>query len=787
MSLKNLKNTIHKHHLPEADPAEYEKKYRMFFDSAPIGLGISRIDGTITDFNEKMMEITGYSKTELFKIKIIDLFNNPEDCRALFKKLEQGPAITDYEVKLKKYDGTAFDAQLNISPISIHNSKEYLTSLTDITEYNTVKKALCESEERSRYLADSSIEAIIIDKGGICLEANRAAAEMFGFSSPDEMTGIFELDLIASESYERVRKHILEKSEDSYEALARHKNGNNFPVEIRAKLIPYMGFTARVTSIRDITGQKGSEAEKEKMEAQLRQSQKMEAIGTLAGGIAHDFNNILSGIFGYTEIALNRTNRSDPVRKYLEQILQAAKRASELVKHILTLSREQDQEQKPTSITPIIQETAMLLRATLPTTISINTNITSNSDLVMADPSQIHQVIMNLCTNAAHAMREKGGNLTINLENVEINAQSAAIDPDLHEGRYLKVSVTDTGEGIPGKIINRIFDPFFTTKQKGEGTGLGLSMVHGIVKNHKGAITVTSKPGEGSEFDIFLPQTLELLQTAESEETLSLPGGNERILLVDDEAVLVELIKEMLENLGYKITARTSSLEALEAFKFNPDGFDLVITDQTMPNMTGINLIKEIRKIRENMPVILCTGFSGQINPENARLIGIREFLYKPISSKDISEAVRRSIDRHDEKKETANPKRSGPKPAPVKKILIADDMTSIQDITCVVLNSIGYETDTASDGEEALLKIKNNDYAIVFMDINMPVMGGIEATKKLRRDIKSKIPVIALTGLDTDNNKDIYFEAGINDCISKPINFDELKAILKKWLNEER
>jgi signal transduction histidine kinase/CheY-like chemotaxis protein len=389
---------------------------------------------------------------------------------------------------------------------------------------------------------------------------------------------------------------------------------------------------------------KQAEEQEKKLETQLRQAQKMEAIGTLAGGIAHDFNNILSAVIGYTELALINIPKESSLQNHLQQVLKAGSRAKDLVKQILTFSRQAEQEVGPFQIKLIAKEALKLLRASLPTTIEIRQDIQSDST-VLADPTQIHQVLMNLCTNAGYAMQETGGTLEVSLTNVELDSHFTGRHSDMAPGPHLRLTVSDTGHGMTPDVLERIFDPFFTTKGPGEGTGMGLSVVHGIVKSFGGTITVYSEPGKGSTFHVYLPIAEDLKDEGETEVIEPLPTGNERILLIDDEQPLVDIGKQMLERLGYEVITRTSSIEALELFRAQPDRFDLVITDMTMPNMTGDKLAMEIMKIRPDVPVILCTGFSPAITEEEANAWGIQALLEKPLLRHDLAKTIRQVLD----------------------------------------------------------------------------------------------------------------------------------------------
>ncbi len=381
--------------------------------------------------------------------------------------------------------------------------------------------------------------------------------------------------------------------------------------------------------------------ERRNTETRLMQAQKMEAIGTLAGGIAHDFNNILSAIIGYTEIALDDAPDKSAYREDLLQVLNAGYRAKELVKQILTFSRQNQKEYQPIEVTYIVKEAIKMLRATLPSTIEVRVKIAvSRQSRIMADPTEVHQVIVNLCTNAAHAMREKGGTLDLELSEVAVGESNPLPNPELNPGEYVRLVVRDTGIGMSEEIMPRIFHPFFTTKSRGEGTGMGLSVVHGIVKNCKGVIEVQSSPGEGSTFSIYFPRvTLELSgPVVDSEDT---PSGKGHILFVDDEEALVEMGKKMLQSLGYQVTSTTSSLDALEAFKALPYFFNLLITDYTMPHMTGIDLTREVKRIRPGMPVIVCSGYNEEINEKTASAYDIEGFVSKPFDRQTIARTIK--------------------------------------------------------------------------------------------------------------------------------------------------
>ncbi len=384
-----------------------------------------------------------------------------------------------------------------------------------------------------------------------------------------------------------------------------------------------------------------------KYERQLQQVLKIQAIGTLAGGIAHDFNNILFPIVGYTELTMDEVPEGSVAHNNLAEILKAANRARDLVQQILTFSRQSGQERKPTKVQYIIEEALKLLRASIPASIEIIHEIDEDCRPVMGDATQIHQVIMNLCTNAYQAMQDKGGRLTVSLKEVDISYEETVEKIGMQPGKHLRLAVTDEGCGMDASVLDRIFEPYYTTKEQGKGTGLGLSVIHGIVKNHRGDITVSSALGKGSTFQVYLPVIEDDIVATEFEPTNGTAKGNERILLIDDEEQIVSMEQQMLENLGYQVTARTNSEEALREFSQQPQNYDLVITDMTMPHMTGDQLAKKLLDIKPDIPVILCTGFNEDITEEKALAMGIQKFVMKPVIKNDLATTIRTVLDQN--------------------------------------------------------------------------------------------------------------------------------------------
>jgi PAS domain S-box-containing protein len=519
-------------------------------------------------------------------------------------------------------------------------------SAEDVTERKHAETLLRENETRYRELVENANSIILrMDRAGRLLFFNEYAQRFLGYSA-EEVLGRNVADTIVprTDSMGRDLHAFIADIGRHPELYATSENENirrdGTRVWITWTNKPLYSETGEVEEIlcvgNDITERRRDEEEKRQLQSQLLHAQKMEAIGTLAGGIAHDFNNILAAIIGYADIARDEVEAGTPLAKDLDQVLKAGHRAKDLVKQILAFSRQA--EDQPVSFYPaaVVKEAIKLLRPTLPATIAISTHIEAEAGPVRIDPTQMHQMLMNLCTNAFHAMEDKGGELDIRLRRVELDTLDVAASPSARPGAYIELAIGDTGSGIPSELIDRIFDPFFTTKVLGKGTGMGLSIVHGIAKSCEGFVTVDSLPGQGTTFHVFLPVVVEERPTPVSTEEL-MPHGSEHILFIDDEEMLTTMAKTMLERLGYVVTVRTSSLEALTTFQNQPDRFDLVITDLTMPGMTGLDLSRRLLQIRPSLPIILCTGFSTLVSEEKARTMGIRALAHKPLAKKDIA------------------------------------------------------------------------------------------------------------------------------------------------------
>jgi len=642
--------------------------------------------------------------------------------------------------------------------------------LQEIAERKRAEELLGESEKKYKTQFEAALDAILIADAetGILLDCNRAASELVN-RAKSELVGKHQRMLHPPEEVEgefstAFRQHLENKGGEALEAQVITKDGEIRDVLIKASHYELKGAKLLQGIFHDITNRKRAEEERAHLEARLQQAQKMEAIGTLAGGIAHDFNNILAALIGYTEMALDEAEEGSLLRQNLREVLIAGNRAKDLVKQILAFSRQAEQESKPVQIRPILKEALKLLRATLPATIAIRQDIQSDSD-VLADPTQLHQVLMNLCANAGQAMEAKGGILEVSLADVELDPDFTAEHPDTRPGPYTKLTVSDTGHGMTPEVLKRIFDPFFTTREVGKGTGMGLSAVHGIVKTCGGAVIAYSEPEKGSTFNVYLP-VVERQGEPESVSDAPAPRGSERILFIDDEETLVHIGKQVLESLGYEVTTRTDGTEALELFKSQPDTFDLVITDMTMPEVTGVDLAQEFMKIRPAIPVILCTGFSAKMDEEKSKAMGIRAFVPKPALKLDMAKTVRRVLDSRQETEKR-----------PKARILIMDDDAQIREMLRQLLERAGYEVAEAPDGRQGIRLYRQAPADLVITDIIMPEKEGLETIRELLRDFPD-VKILAISGggrVLADEYLRLAKQFGAERTLAKPFDQKEL------------
>jgi two-component system cell cycle sensor histidine kinase/response regulator CckA len=620
---------------------ESETRLKSILESMQAGvIVVDSETGCVVDVNRAAADLIGAPKARIVG-QVCHKYLCPTE-QGCCQAANPGQAVHNSEGLLLAEDGARKHVLRTAVQVELAGRTVLLESVIDITERRQAEQALRDSEERYRRLFEMESDAIILADAetGQILDVNHAASELYGYGI-EEMLGLKVFDISA----EPEKTALAIRQEDTLVRLRHHKrkDGTVFPVELAGRRSDLGGKRVFLAAIRDITDRMQAEAEKDKLEAQLRQAQKLEAIGTLAGGIAHDFNNILAPIIGYAELALYDGHLQPSLRNNFGQILQAALRAKDLVGQILAFGRyKKEQPKVAEDIGVIVKEALKLLRASLPATVEINHNI--EPGFAFADATQIHQVLINLCTNASHAMDGKGV-MEVNLTGVYLSESDLASGPivDLKPGSFLRLSVSDTGCGMNPELLERIFDPYFTTKEAGKGSGLGLAVVLGIVKRHKGAISVQSMLGKGSTFSIYIP-TQEGVAAVTAAPVHDLPTGTEKILMADDEQMLLEMSTQVLGQLGYQVTTARDGRHALEIFSSGSDQFDLLITDYTMPGLTGIDLIREIRRVRSNIPAILCSGFAEKLTENTVMEPGV-ELIIKPFGIKDLSQTVRRVLD----------------------------------------------------------------------------------------------------------------------------------------------
>ncbi len=611
-----------------------EERFRSMVEHSHEGIVIINEKFRLIYVNSVFSKMIGLNPVELIQKDFRTFFADGSfDLAAQLVDPEEklNPPARSAECDMKCATTSCQRVLINFSLIKDTKGTKFIVAqVLDITERYRSEIELRKSEEKYRLVVENASEAIFIEQDGKIKFCNPKTLEICGYTK-DELQQMPWTSLKVAQDFP-----IGTSSNSAYRILTKQKIEKW--IDVNQVNIEYDNQSAALNFVRDITEQK-------LLEDRLKMSQKLEAIGTLAGGIAHDFNNILSPILGYTELVMEGMPKNSHDYNNLVQVYQAANRAKDLVLQILTFSRQSDQEPRPLRIQLIVHEALKLLRAAIPSTIKFKININSKCAPVNADPTQIHQIVMNLCTNAYHAMMTKGGVIGISLDEIYINKEDAVDYKGINSGPFICLSVSDTGHGMDTTVLPRIFEPFFTTKEKGLGTGMGLAVVHGIVKNHKGHIDVYSEVGKGSTFKVYLPIEQQTITSAEQINLDEIPRGSERILVIDDEGYIVQMLVQMLESLGYTVEARTNSNEALELFLLDPFYFQLVITDQIMPQITGDILARKLLSIRKDIPIILCTGFSEFIEKEALQDIGIRDLVMKPVLKSELARVIRKNLD----------------------------------------------------------------------------------------------------------------------------------------------
>ncbi len=623
----------------EATLLEGQKQFQVILETIPVPIVINRShDYSIVYVNDPAATLFGLSKEQLLKRKITD-FIDPFCKQALSERLAETQILSDFEINGRMIDSTPFWAVLFIQPLSYNTEHCLLNVLYDQTDRRRIEKERARLAMAIEHCADG---VAITDNLWNVQYINPAFESITGYSGTEfsgENLNLLKSDRQTDSPYEEIESMLRENDVWSGRMVSRKKDGTHYEAEISVSFIrDEIGEIINYVVVhRDITYEV-------QLENQLRQAQKMEAVGTLSGGIAHDFNNILSAVLGYSELALLKAGDNVGLVRSIRQIHKAGQRATALVRQILTFSRKTIQEKTICRMSLIVKEALEMLRSTIPTTIEIKHKINCKGT-ILADATQIHQIVVNLCTNAYHAMRETGGILEIELLEKEI-LQKNIRDLMLEPGKYVLLRVKDTGCGMDDEIMEKMFEPYFSTKMAEEGTGLGLSVVHGIVKGHGGEINAQSEPGKGSVFQIYLP----LVEAPEKvkidqEDEMPMAEGSETIMFVDDEDSLVELARESFGECGYKIKTFENGEQALQAFQQKPYEYDLIVTDMNMPLLNGMDLAREVMRLRPSIPVVLCTGYSKLINKEKAFKMGIRGYLEKPLTMGRLMREVRSVLD----------------------------------------------------------------------------------------------------------------------------------------------
>ncbi len=654
-----LRTTLDELIITQQTLQQQEKHFRSLIENATDLILVLDHEGKFEYLSPSVERIVGFKPDELVGQDALSRIHDDDLERTkgiLHEAAENLGNVYEADYRYRHKDGTwRHMSSTGRGILEADGTVRIVVNTRDRTEAFSIEQALQESERRFRQLAENLpvVFWIVSNDWKEVYYVSPAYSEIWG-ADPESLYRHPSswLDMVHEEDLDQVTAAISEKIGSGYTGVVlpeyRIIRPDGFIRWIQARASPVrdeQGDIYRLAVIaQDITKRREAEKERENFQKMLMQAQKMEAIGTLAAGIAHDFNNILSIILGYTELTRLKLPKNSKNYKSLSEVLDGAIRAKGLVNQILAFGRESEGIQETVDLGTIVNEVMKLIRATIPATIEIQINLAGDAGPVFADPVQMHQVLMNLCTNAYQAMSEKGGVLSVSLESVHVDEKLASSHDGLEINDYIRLNISDTGVGMDSVTMSRIFDPFFTTRKHEQGTGLGMSVVHGIVKSHDGAILVESEPGKGTTVIIYLPEAKgdSILGIAKIE---GVPRGSESILLVDDEPALAAMGEQILQSLGYSVTSFSSSLDAIEDFRKKPDQYDLVITDQTMPGMTGVELAREIRALRKNMPIILCSGFNDFVNEEHALQLGVSAYLRKPIDRKTLAQMVRKVLD----------------------------------------------------------------------------------------------------------------------------------------------
>jgi PAS domain S-box-containing protein len=638
-TINRLKQQVRERKKAENSHRASEKRFNVAFHANPSAVSIATLDeGRYLEVNDSFCKLTEYERDEAVgrTATELNLWSKPEHRDHIVGALSNQRVVRDFETIFLTKSGKRIAGSVSAEVIDLDGRPYVLSTILDITG----RKRSEVDRTRMTIAFEHAAESILIaNVAGVIKYANPAFEAISGYTREESIGK--NISFLRSQENEKSKLEesvVKLKEGEPWKGRLTNKKKDGSRYEVETSISPVKSKSGHLINFvvveRDVT-------EEARLEKQLRQSQKMEAMGRLAGGIAHDFNNILMAIIGYTELAVGQLPEETSAKKDLHEVLGAGRRARDLVNQILAFSRQDEQERRPVRVQLVLEEAFKLLRASMPSTIDIRRNIGEETRPVLSDSTQIHQVIMNLCTNAYHAIGDKHGILEVTLDEDEIDGETAGLtSPDMKPGPYVKLTIADTGTGMTGDVLERIFDPYFTTKELGEGTGMGLSVVHGVVRSHGGGITVHSEPGQGTTVNVFLPCCDEQAMD-EPTEVRPMERGTERIMFIDDEETIAELGRRILESLDYQVTVLTDPVAAMDTFRRQPQDFDLVVTDFTMPKMTGLELAEDMMKIRPDIPIILCTGFSENLSRKKVLKMGVAEYLVKPITPSVLSNVIR--------------------------------------------------------------------------------------------------------------------------------------------------
>jgi PAS domain S-box-containing protein len=766
--IQSLEEELRKYMKTAEERIDSDQEFRTLYEEALNPIMVVDENGRYLRANKAALN---FLECTLYELKEKEVWDWTPPGYEEQERAEHSPFLSRRTVETRYWvNGKIKTLMLNVIPLELQGKKVLYGIGQDITDLKRIENALRQSEEKFRGITERLFDVVFTtDREGNLTYLSPSAELIFQYRPEERMGGHF-LDNVPESEHSRIvqlMKKVLEGEEIGiFETEARSRDGMPVRIQVNVsaiveddEIVGTLGVIRNVTRYREI-------------EDQLRQSQKMEAIGTLAGGIAHDFNNILGIIIGNAELSMEDLPKDHICQENLEEIFKASLRAGDLVNQILTFSRKTESQLQPIQLGPMIKESLKLMRASIPKTIEIRQQIADNVDYINADPNRINQVLINICNNAHHAIGKRNGILEVVLENIDLtNGKTMQTYKDLSPGRYVKLRISDTGHGIEPDIIDRIFDPYFTTKKVDEGSGMGLSVVHGIIKEHEGVIRVNSEPGKGTSFIIFFPA---IRHTRKKEEDLkkSLPIGKERILFVDDEESILSICGEQLKRLGYQLTTIENGQRALNEFRKNPHQFDLIITDQTMPKMEGVDLARAVREIRPNIPIILCSGYSDLLNDEEIKDSGISELLTKPIVKSQLADVVRKVLDQ--QKKEKTN-----------VRILLIDDEELVRSVMKRILEHEGFKVVEASNGNEGLMIFRNDPTDLVITDLLMPEKDGMEIIIEIQKTYPNT-KLIAVSGggkIGAEHYLEMAERTGAMLTLRKPIDRKKLLDAVYKVL----